>query len=212
MVRQGAIHATDDPPPITEPTNGYLVCSLHGGLVGLDVTSIRHICTVGRVFRLPLLPDYFKGVTSIRGRLIPLVGLRLKLGRPDAAYHSRTCVVETEVSIPIAVAVDSVESVRYFAKREIVRATHFGRGIEFRAIMGIVPIESRFCLLLDLHWILLGRSSGARGPAAAGAVRPSIGRSQRHGASQNRVTVSSERADVPMSNDLNFEFRTYAAC
>lgn len=202
MVRQATIHAADVSPPVTEPTHGYLVCSLHGGLVGLDVTKLRYIGTVGRIFRLPLVPDYFKGVTSIRGRLIPLVDLRLKLGLPEAAYHNRTCVVETEVPIPIAVAVDSVESVRHFAEREIVPAAHFGMGIESRAVMGIVPIESRFCVLLDLEWILLGRSSRVCGEEVASAMRPSAGRSQRHETSNDGVTAFSGYAEVPKSKDL----------
>ncbi len=202
MVRQAAIHATDVRAPRTESMHGYLVCSLHGGLVGFDVTRIRDISVVGRIFRLPLVPDYIKGVTRIRGRLIPLVDLRLKLGLPEAAYHNRTYVVETEVSIPIAVAVDSVERVRHFAEREIIPAAHFATGIGSRAVTGIVRVESRFCVLLDLDWILLGASSRVCGEEETGAVPPSVGRSQWHETSNNGVTASSGNADVPTSKDL----------
>ena len=202
MVRQAAIHAADVPPPVTEPTHTYLVCSLHGGLVGFDVNRVRYISTVGRICRLPMVPDYVKGVTCIRGRLIPLVDLRLKLGLPEATYDDRTCIVETAVSIPIAVVVDSVESVRHFAECEIVSTAHLGMGIESRSVAGIIPIESRLCVLLDLEWILLGRSSRACGEEAAGAVRPSVGRFQRQETSNKAVTVSSGYADVPKSKDL----------
>lgn len=88
MIRQAAIHATDVPRDVPEPTYGYLVCTLRGGLIGFDVTRIRDISAVDMVLRLPLLPDYVKGITSIRGRLILLLDLRLKLGLPEAAYHT----------------------------------------------------------------------------------------------------------------------------
>ncbi|MCP4589684.1 MAG: purine-binding chemotaxis protein CheW [bacterium] len=199
MVRQTANNKADASPPDAELTQEHLVCTLHGGLYGFEVSRVRYISTVGRIWRLPLVPDYVKGVTRIRGRLIPLVDLRLKLGLPEAAYHGRTCVVETKVSVPIAVAVDSVESVRHFAEREIVPASRFGMGIGSRAVTGIVPMESRLCVLLDLDWILLGRSSCACGKEAAGVVRPTVGRSQRCEASNNETAVSSGYTDAPKS-------------
>ncbi len=202
MVRQAVNDEVDTPAAVVEPTQGYLICSLYGGLYGLDVTRVRHIGTIGRVWRLPLVPDYVKGVTRIRDRLIPLVDLRLKLGRPAAAYHPRTCAVEVNVSIPIAVAVDSVEGVRYFADREVVPAARFAMGIGSHAVTGIVCSENRSCLILDLDWILLGRSSRARNEEVAGAVPPSVGSSRQREASNDGVTACSEYADIPRSKDL----------
>ncbi len=82
MVRQAVNDEVDATAAVVEPTQAYLICSLHGGLYGLDVTRVRNIGTIGRIWRLPLVPDYVKGVTRIRDRLIPLVDLRL----PDCAF------------------------------------------------------------------------------------------------------------------------------
>ena len=69
----------------------YLVISLDGALYGLEISQVRHISRLERIWRLPCQPDCVKGVTIIGDRVLTLIDLRLKLGLPEIAYHSNTC-------------------------------------------------------------------------------------------------------------------------
>ncbi|MCH8053230.1 MAG: chemotaxis protein CheW, partial [Planctomycetes bacterium] len=112
MVHQTSRPKADVPGP--HRTRPYLVFSLDGALFGVEISQVRQISWIGRIWRLPCQPDCVKGVTILGDRVVTLIDLRLKLGLPEIAYHAHTCVVEVDGSIPVAIVVDSVERVSHF--------------------------------------------------------------------------------------------------
>ncbi len=177
----------------------YLVISLDGALYGLEISQVRHISRLERIWRLPCQPDCVKGVTIIGDRVLTLIDLRLKLGLPEIAYHVHTCVVEVAGSIRVAVVVDSVERLSRFAVREIATSNSRVRR-DARAVTGIVHCSDRLCLLLDLDWILTGRSTRSYNEEDTTAVSTDDATFRRLVPRSEKPTVELAPADVPRSD------------
>ena len=175
---------------ITSPdcTRPYLIISLDDALFGIEINQVRRISQIGRIWRLPCQPACVKGVTIIGDRIFTLIDLRLKLGLPEIAYDSKTCALEVDGSIPVAVVVDSVERVARFAMREIEKTNSCVR-YDSRAVTGIVHHSDRLCLLLDLDWILTGRSTSSCDEQDTPAVRAEEATLRRLDAPSEKTTV-----------------------
>lgn len=195
-------HQTERPKaeiPGPDCTRPYLVISLDGALFGIEINQVRRISRLGRIWRLPCQPAFVKGVTIIGDRILTLIDLRLKLGLPEIAYHSNTCALEVDGSIPVAVVVDSVERVARFALREIETNNSCVKHGS-RAVTGIVHYSDRLCLLLDLDWILTGRSTSTCDEEDTTAVPTEDATFRRLAPPSEKSTVELARPDVPRSD------------
>lgn len=170
------------------------------GRYGIDVTKVRYIGPIGKVWKLPCMPDFVKGVTKVGGRLIPLIDLRRKLELPEAADRARTCVVGVDVGVPIALAVDSVERVSYYAAHQTRRVVRFGAKIESRAVAGIVTEQDQPCLLLDIDWILMGDSPVRRSDSKTATVTQHVTQSRQPDLSGDRSHTGAEPGSPPRLN------------
>ncbi len=195
MVRHAVTVTADGPDPLAERERGYLICSLKGGLYGLEVSRVRHVASLGKVWSLPCSPEHVCGVTKSRGRLVPLIDLGLSLGLQRTATHSRSCMVELDAG-PAAVIVDSAECVRFFPPRQIQPATFAGHYAQDRTVSGVTTVDDRLCLLLDLEQALrLGNAGGGQDDATAPTLPEST--PQRTGLSQRSETPLPQSAQVP---------------
>ncbi|MCH7813858.1 MAG: purine-binding chemotaxis protein CheW [Planctomycetes bacterium] len=197
MAQQTAFERTYLPATSTPDTRAHLICSLDGGFYGIDVHKVRQVGVLGKIWRLPGVPAFVKGVTRVRDLLIPLVDLRCKLGLPEANYHRHTVVVVADLSPPIAVVVDAVERVARFDVRDIQPIGQVGEKAESRAVTGFVNWEDRPCLLLDIEWILLGDSRAKCEERGADDVEPAgLSQSEESTASPDNPTVGIAEATV----------------
>ncbi len=83
-----------------------------GLLFGIDTTYVTEIITNTKPTKVPMLPYYIKGIINLRGRIIPIVDIRLRLGKPEIEYDDKACVVVVEYAgIAIGIVVDTVVNV-----------------------------------------------------------------------------------------------------
>ncbi len=84
-----------------------------GGLVMfLSTNYVIEIINDHSITPLPLVPPYIKGIINLRGQMLPIVDIRARMGKPQAEYTSKTCIVVLEVdSVPFGIIVDSVRQV-----------------------------------------------------------------------------------------------------
>ena len=84
-----------------------------GGLVMfLSTNFVIEIINDHSITPLPLVPPYIKGIINLRGQMLPIVDIRARMGKPQAEYTSKTCIVVLEVEyVPIGIFVDSVRQV-----------------------------------------------------------------------------------------------------
>ncbi|MCU0574925.1 MAG: chemotaxis protein CheW, partial [Syntrophobacteraceae bacterium] len=107
----------------------------------------------------PQTPSAVKGVINLRGRVIPVVDMRLQFGFETAACTDRTCIVVLEISTPretlsIGIVVDSVSEVVNIKGEDIADAPRFGTNVRTDFILGMAKLQGRVKILLDIDRVL----------------------------------------------------------
>ena len=103
-----------------EMENRYLIFWLDGQLFGLSIETVVQIVQMQEIIRIPQAPFYQKGIIHLRGSVIPVVDARLRLGRAEAEYTERTCILVCSVTGRIVgLIVDAVEEVLHIGPESI---------------------------------------------------------------------------------------------
>ncbi len=96
-----------------------------------------------------------KGVINLRGKIIPVIDLRLKFSMPEEKYTQETCVIVVEVNnTHIGIIVDSVSEVVDISSREIEEAPHFEQEIDTSFMMGMGKVKEKIIILLNIEMVL----------------------------------------------------------
>ena len=149
--------AATDPP--TAGPGKYLTFALGSESYGVPVLAVREIIRLCPITPVATMPPHVRGVINLRGKVIPLVDLRLRFGLPAAAEHDRTCIIVAQVAAasggtrPYGVIVDAVEEVVAFAAADIEPAPDFGGVLDARFITGMAKAAAGVKVLVDLDRI-----------------------------------------------------------
>jgi purine-binding chemotaxis protein CheW len=144
----------------SDPRAGkYLIFPLGGEEFGIRVMKVREIMGIQEITAVPQTPTYVKGVINLRGKVIPVVDLRLKFGMPEATYTEHTCiiVVQTEAgssAILMGIIVDGVVEVLTLSGGEIEDTPDFGQGTVTPYLLGMAKIKGKVKILLEIDQIL----------------------------------------------------------
>ena len=141
-----------------ERAGKYLMFHLDREEFGIRVVKVREITGMQEVTALPQTPDCVRGVINLRGKVIPVVDLRLKFGLSEKEYTQRTGiivvqVVSGEVSTLIGVVVDGVSEVLNLAASEIEDTPDFG-GVATPYLLGMAKVKDKVKILLDIDQVL----------------------------------------------------------
>jgi purine-binding chemotaxis protein CheW len=134
----------------------YFTFTLGSESYALDVSRVREVLEMTHVTPLPRTPDYLRGVINVRGSVVPVVDLRLKLGMTRTEQTPSTCIVVLDVSTQDGVTVvgglvDAVQEVVDFDSSRVEPPPRLGVGVRARFIKGIAKRDDRFVMLLDIH-------------------------------------------------------------
>jgi purine-binding chemotaxis protein CheW len=137
----------------------YLTFALAKEEYGLPVLKVREIIKLMDITAVPQMPGHVKGVINLRGKVIPIIDLRLKFGMPTTDYTERTCIIVVEAEledrrIMLGVIVDSVSEVLNITADEIERTPDFGERLDTTYMKGVAKIKDKVKILLDLDRIL----------------------------------------------------------
>lgn len=134
----------------------YLTFTLEDNVYGLPIRFVTEIIGIQEATRVPETPDYVKGIINLRGRIIPLIDVRLKFGKNEIPYNERTCIIVIDVnSASIGLIVDKVEDVLTIDDSQIAVPPESGKvGFENRYIEGIGKVGEQVQLLLDAEKLL----------------------------------------------------------
>jgi len=142
--------------------NQYLSFTLGAEQYGVDILKVQEIRDYGAVTRVPDAPDYIKGVINLRGTIIPVMDLRLKLNMCDANYDDFTVMIVLNLATRvIGVVVDGVSDVIEIKADDILPPPEFGVAVDTRAISGISTIDGRMVMLLDIDALIETSDLGA---------------------------------------------------
>ena len=122
---------------------------------GVDILKVQEIRGYDSVTRLPDAPDYIKGVINLRGTIVPVIDLRLKLHLHEARYDAFTVMIVLNVEDRVVgIVVDSVSDVIPLSAEQIRPKPEFGAAVDTRFISGIGTQDERMLILLDIETLL----------------------------------------------------------
>src|SRR5215467_6460655 len=137
----------------------YLTFHLINEEFGVRVLKVREIMGVQEITAAPQTPCHVKGVINLRGKVIPVVDLRLKFGLPEVEYTQRTCIVVVQVqgdtnSMLMGVVVDGVAEVLNVVAGDIEDTPDFGHGVAMPYLLGMAKIKGKVKILLDIDEVM----------------------------------------------------------
>jgi purine-binding chemotaxis protein CheW len=137
----------------------YLTFNLAGEEYGIGILKVKEIIGMLPITVVPQTPAYIKGVINLRGKVIPVIDLRLKFTIPAADYTERTCIIVVEIAaggrtILMGIVVDSVSEVLNIKAADIEDTPAFGTKLNTDYILGMAKIGDGIKILLDIDKVL----------------------------------------------------------
>ncbi|MCA1787175.1 MAG: chemotaxis protein CheW [Desulfobacteraceae bacterium] len=143
----------------TMKTGKYLTFTLADEEYGIGILKVKEIIGMMSITSVPRTPDFVKGVINLRGKVIPVIDLRLKFVMDAIPYTDRTCIIVVEIdtddmTIQIGIVVDAVSEVLNIKQEEIENTPSFGTSVNTDYILGMAKIDSGVKILLDIDRVL----------------------------------------------------------
>lgn len=137
----------------------YLTFALAGEEYGIGILRVKEIIGIITINAIPQTPPHVKGVINLRGKVIPVIDLRLKFGLPPMEYTERTCIIVIEVShkvgyILLGILVDSVSEVLNIKSADIEDTPNFGARLNTDFILGMSKAGGTIKILLDIDRVM----------------------------------------------------------
>lgn len=145
---------------MAETYQKLLTFSLGSEGYGVSILKVKEIIGMMDITPVPKTPDFIKGVINLRGKIIPVMDLRIKFGMEQNNYDERTCIIVAEVLMNgvqklLGVVVDTVSEVVTISDEQIEPPPEYGTSIEHSSILGIGKIKDRVVIILDIDEVFL---------------------------------------------------------
>lgn len=144
----------------------YLTFSLGRESYGLPVLKIREIIRLQDITQVPQMPDYIKGVINLRGKIIPVLDLRIRFGLSKIETTERTCIIVVQVclsnkaTVQMGLIVDAVEEVLSFSAADIEPTPDFGTKLDTQYLFGMAKTKGSVKTLLDIDRVISADAMG----------------------------------------------------
>ncbi len=145
-----------------ERVEKYLTFRLAGEEYGIGILGVQEIVSWMEITRIPRTPEFIRGVINLRGRVIPVLDLRVRFGLPPQAQTPRTCIVVLQVRreagrVTVGAIVDEVTEVLDLAASQVEPVPELGLAVDTAFLSGIGKAGSRVIILLDVERALAAR-------------------------------------------------------
>ena len=151
---------------MVEKEGKYLTFSLAEEEYGIGILKIKEIIGMMPITSVPQTPEFVKGVINLRGKVIPVMDLRLRFGMGEIEYTERTCIIVVEIegqtgTVMIGIVVDSVSEVLNIKGDDIAETPTFGTKLNTEYILGMAKMGGGVKILLDIDRVLSGEEIAA---------------------------------------------------
>lgn len=138
----------------------YLTFQLAGEEYGVEILKVKEIIGLMDITKLPRTPEFVKGVINLRGKVIPVLDLRLKFGIEKKEYDEKTSIIVVEIDdknnrIQIGVLVDSVSEVLNVSPEDLEPTPKFGVALDTAYILGMAKGNDTVRTLLNIDKVLI---------------------------------------------------------
>lgn len=135
--------------------NRFLTFSISKESYGIEIRYVTEIIGIQAITEMPELPEYVKGIINLRGKIIPVMDVRLRFKKDPKEYNDRTCVIVIDIgNLSIGLIVDTVSEVITIPEEGIVEPPNINKGFSNRYIKNIGKVGNEVKLLLDCDKLL----------------------------------------------------------
>ncbi len=136
-------------------SNKFLSFSLGDEVYGLHISSVIEIIGLQKITHIPDVPNYVKGVINLRGKIIPVIDIRLRFNFSSKEYNERTCIIVVSVDgLLFGVVVDGVNEVVDIPETQIDAPNNLVGKVENQYIKGLGKVDDNVNILLDVEKLL----------------------------------------------------------
>ena len=151
---------------VSDKEGKYLTFTLAEEQYGIGILKVKEIIGMQPITPVPQTPEHVKGVINLRGKVIPVVDLRLRFAMEAMAYNERTCIIVVEIdgvsgTVQIGIVVDAVSEVVNIKGEEIEDTPTFGTKLNTDYILGMAKMEGGVKILLDINRVLSAEDMAA---------------------------------------------------
>jgi len=133
----------------------YLTFTIGKVDYGVEILKVREIIGLMNITSLPQMPMYMKGVINLRGKIIPVIDLRLKFGMPSIEMSVETCIIVINLKdVLIGIIIDKVKEVLDIKQGDIESAPNLGSSVDTDYILGISKVNDTAKILLNIEKVL----------------------------------------------------------
>ncbi|MCE0490716.1 chemotaxis protein CheW [Pantoea sp. Mb-10] len=133
----------------------FLVFTLGDEEYGIDILKVQEIRGYDQVTRIANTPEFIKGVTNLRGVIVPIIDLRVKFSQPDVDYNENTVVIVLNlVQRVVGIVVDGVSDVLSLTQDQIRPAPEFAVTMSTEYLTGLGALGERMLILVDIEKLL----------------------------------------------------------
>ncbi|WP_438019332.1 chemotaxis protein CheW [Sorangium sp. So ce315] len=161
-------------PDASRPVSQYISFIIAGDEYAVNILRAREIVEHGVTSRVPMMPACIVGAMNLRGRVVPVIDLAVKLGLPPTKVSRWTCVLIVEIELDgedtrLGLLIDAVGDVLTLAEDDIEPAPTFGTPVRMDELLGLAKVGEKLVLLLNIDRVLSPAellASTALGPSA----------------------------------------------
>ena len=130
----------------------YLTFIVDSEIYGLEILKVREIVAMMHISRVPLVPNYVKGVINLRGKVIPVIDIRLKFDMEDVDYTEHTTIIIVDIEeLSVGFIVDETSEVVKIDKSNLMPPPKFGTGIDTSFLKSMAKTEENITMIVDLE-------------------------------------------------------------
>lgn len=142
----------------------YLTFFLAAEEYGIEILKAHEIIGMMPITKVPRTPPYVRGVINLRGKVIPVVDLRLKFDMEDMAQTEQTCIIVVQAhGVQTGIVVDKVSEVLDIASGDVADTPSFGASVDTGYLLGVGKAQGKVRLLLDIDRVLTTKDAAALG-------------------------------------------------
>lgn len=144
-------------PELEEDTqkDRYLTFIVGNECYGIEIKYVTEIIGIQAITEIPELPEYVRGIINLRGKIIPVIDVRIRFKKETKEYNDRTCVIVVDINeLSIGLIVDRVSEVLTIPEQDIVDPPQMNKAAGNRYIKKIGKVGNAVKLLLDCEKLL----------------------------------------------------------
>lgn len=139
----------------------YLTFKVSGETLGISIDDVKEIIEVGNITRVPMTPKFIRGVINLRGNVVALIDLSLRMELDASELGKRSCIIlveinsdETGINQIVGMLVDQVEEILEISNKDVQSAPMFGSKLKTEFIQGMARVDNNFIILLEISKVL----------------------------------------------------------